>query len=151
MELNPIRWHINLLTHQKVCANPNTTCSPLTSMCPLRIETIWNIANDTLHCLYHLMLFSLFMLSLNLLHLGPFLLLVQSNCILPPLLLICMIYISICIYATFTTYLHPFYLYHMFVIVKPLFYNGKTKIDTKCHTKHLGMYDWININFKHTR
>ncbi len=36
--------------------------------------------------------------SLNLLHLGQFLLLIQSNCIFPPLLLICMIYISIRIY-----------------------------------------------------
>ncbi len=39
----------------------------------------------------------------------------------------------------------------MFTIIKPLFYNGKKKIDTKCHTKHLGIYDWIYIHLKHIR
>jgi hypothetical protein len=45
------------------------------------------------------------------------------------------------IYSTHIACLHHFYIYHMFTIVKSLFYNGKKKIDTKCHTKHLGMYD----------
>jgi hypothetical protein len=69
----------------------------------------------------------------------------------PLLLLICMIYTLICILSTRTTYLHPFDLYHMFAIIKLLFYNGKKKIDRNCHTKHLGIYDWIYVNFKHTR
>jgi hypothetical protein len=33
---------------------------------------------------------------------------------------------------------------------KPLFYNGKRKILTNFHTKHIGINDWIYINFKHT-
>jgi len=118
---------INLLTDQKVCANPNTTCSPPRGMCPLGIDTIWNSQwHFTLFIPFNV--FFIFMLSLNLLHLGPFLLLVHSNCILPHLQLICMIYTSICIYSTLIAYLHPFYLYHVFVIIKHLFYNGKKKI-----------------------
>jgi hypothetical protein len=42
-------------------------------------------------------------------------------------------------------------MHRMFTIVKPLFYNGKKKIDTNFHTKHFGIYDWIYINLKHTR
>ncbi len=40
MRLNQIQWHINLLTHQEVCANWNTTCPPQRGMWPLGIETI---------------------------------------------------------------------------------------------------------------
>ncbi len=39
-KLNPIQWHINMLTHQEVCANPCTAHSPPRGMCPLRLETI---------------------------------------------------------------------------------------------------------------
>jgi hypothetical protein len=52
-----------------------------------------------------------------------------------------MIYTSICIYSTLTTWFHPFYLYHVFAIVKLLFYNAKKKIDTDCQTEHFGIYD----------
>ncbi len=40
LRLNQIWWHINLLTHQKVCVNSNTTYPPQRSMQPLGIETI---------------------------------------------------------------------------------------------------------------
>jgi hypothetical protein len=39
-KLNPIQWHINMLTHKEVCVNPYTTHSPPKGMCPLGIETI---------------------------------------------------------------------------------------------------------------
>jgi len=35
--------------------------------------------------------------------------------------------------------------------MKPLFYNGKKKIDTKCHTQHFGINDWIHINLNDTK
>ncbi len=89
--------------------------------------------------------FFLFIHSFNLLHLGPFLLLVQSNYIFPLLLLICMIYISICILSTHTTQLHPFYLCHVFASIKPSFYNGKKKIETKA--KACALYQ--NEHHKH--
>jgi hypothetical protein len=54
-----------------------------------------------------------------------------------------MIYTSICIYSTLIAQLHPFYLNHMFAIVKLLFYNDKKNIDTNYHTKHFGICDWV--------
>jgi hypothetical protein len=42
VKLNPNQWHINLLIHQKVCANPNTTYLPPKRTCSLGIETIWS-------------------------------------------------------------------------------------------------------------
>jgi hypothetical protein len=62
-----------------------------------------------------------------------------------------MIYTSNWILSTHIASLHPFYLYHMFVIVKLLFYNGNKKIDMNCHTKHLRIYDQIYVNLKHTK
>ncbi len=48
MRLHQIQWHINLLTHQEVCANSNTTYPPQKTMWPLEIETIsgtpWHLA-----------------------------------------------------------------------------------------------------------
>ncbi len=139
-----------MLTHQEVCANPNTTCSPPRGMCPLGIDTIWdNRWHFTLFIPFNVGFY--FHALLQPLASRPFLLLVHSNCICPRLQLICIIYTSICIYSTLIACLHPFYLYHVFVIVKLLCCNGKKKIDTKCHTKNLGIYDWIYVNLKHIK
>jgi hypothetical protein len=46
---------------------------------------------------------------------------------------------------------HPLFLNHVLANVKLLYYNGKKKIITNCQTKHLGIYDWIHVNLKHTR
>jgi hypothetical protein len=35
--------------------------------------------------------------------------------------------------------------------MKPLFYNGKKKIDTKCHIQHFRIIDRIHINLNHTK
>ncbi len=40
MKLNQIQFHINLLIHQEVCANSNTSYPPQRGMQPLGIETI---------------------------------------------------------------------------------------------------------------
>jgi hypothetical protein len=40
LKLNQIQWHINMLTHQEICANSNTTCPPQRSMQQIGIETI---------------------------------------------------------------------------------------------------------------
>jgi hypothetical protein len=39
-KLHQIQWHINLLTHQEVCANSNSTFPPQRGIWPLGIETI---------------------------------------------------------------------------------------------------------------
>jgi hypothetical protein len=61
-----------------------------------------------------------------------------------------MINTSICILSTHIG-LNHFYLYHVFLIIKLFFHNGKKKIEMNCHTKHIGIHDWIYVNLKHTR
>ncbi len=41
-KFNQIQSHINLLIHQELCVNSNTTCSPQRGMRPFGIETIWS-------------------------------------------------------------------------------------------------------------
>jgi len=53
--------------------------------------------------------------------------------------------------STWIAKFHLFYNYYPFVIVKHLFYNGKKKIHSNGHTKHLGNYDWIHLTFKHMK
>jgi len=76
----------------------------------------YEVAHDILHYLNHLKLFFIFMHSFNLLHLRPFLLLVQSNWIISP----------------FSTNLHDLYLnlhflcpYYLIAPFLPLPYNCK--------------------------
>jgi hypothetical protein len=59
-----------------------------------------------------------------------------------------MIYTWIFIYSTQMAYLHHFYLYHLFAIMKSLFYNGKKKIDIAPNTLEC-MIEYFNL--KHIR
>jgi hypothetical protein len=61
LRLNQIWWHINLLTHQEICPNSNTTYPPQKGMWPLRIET--NIKHPMTP--YHFKLFFIFICFLN--------------------------------------------------------------------------------------
>jgi hypothetical protein len=97
-KLNQIQSHINLLIHQEVCVNSNTTCSPQRGMHPFGIETIWDSP-------WHITIWSFFIIfihSFNPLH--------NEIAFFPPLLLICMLNISICILCTRICYLQPFFL-----------------------------------------
>ncbi len=67
--------NVKIAQRKIACANLNTTCSPPRGMCPLELRQ-YEVANHTLHCLYHFKLFFIFIHSLNLLHLGLFLLFV---------------------------------------------------------------------------
>ncbi len=49
-----------------------------------------------------------------------------------------------------TTWIQLFYSYNPFAIFEHLFYNGKKKNHNNGQTRHLGNYDWIHFNLKHT-
>ncbi len=128
-----------MLTHQEVCANSNTTCPPQRGMWQLRIEIISSTPK-------HLSILNSFIFSFVLL--TP-LQLVQWNCIL--------FHSTTNLHAKYLNlhYLHGYFLVAFFncvlAIVKSLYSNGKKKIVTNCHTKHIGIYDWIHVNLKHTK
>jgi hypothetical protein len=59
------------------------TCWPPRGICSLELKQ-YEVAHNILHCLYHFNLFFILVHFLNLLRLWPFLLLIESNCIIFP-------------------------------------------------------------------
>jgi hypothetical protein len=129
LRLHQIQRHINMLIPQRVCANSNGTCPPQRGMQPLGIEIISSSPR-------HLTTLNFFYLHL---FFQPLCNLHNEIAFFFILLQICMQNTSIC-------------------IIQPHAYNCNTSLlqwqkffVTNCHTKHLGIYDWIHANLKHIR